>query len=133
MQKIKNSGLLLLIVFYAVAGINHFRAPSFYYKIIPPYIPFPVLINFIAGVCEIGFSILLIPPATRRWAAWGIILMLIAFLPVHINMVVNAPLYLSSLKATPLLLWIRLLLLQPLLILWAWVFTEGETIKIKAG
>jgi len=129
MKKVKNIGLVLLIVFYLIAGINHFRDPSSYYKIIPNYIPLPVFINALAGFFEIFLAILLILPKTRKIAAWGIILMLIAFLPVHISMIGNAPLYLGNLKVTPLMAWIRLLVLQPFLILWAWVYSRKSQVE----
>lgn len=73
-----------------------------------------------AGFFEILFALLLIFYKTRSLAAWGIILMLIAFLPVHISMISDAPLHLGRIVVTPLIAWIRLLILQPLLILWAW-------------
>jgi uncharacterized membrane protein len=107
-----------------VAGINHFRNPESYYRIIPYYLPYPILLNALAGCFELLFGIMLIFPKTRPLAAWGIILMLIAFLPVHISMIGNAPLKLGDLTVTPLLAWIRLMILQPLLILWAWWYVK---------
>jgi hypothetical protein len=50
--------------------------------------------------------------------------MLIAFLPVHIQMVRDAPFLLGNLHVSPLIAWIRLVVLQPLLILWAWWYTR---------
>ncbi|MCC8409701.1 DoxX family protein [Mucilaginibacter sp. UR6-1] len=116
----KKAALILMIIGYALAGINHFISPASYIKIIPPYLPFPEILNLLAGIFEIFFAALLIPASTRRFSAYGIILMLIAFLPVHISMVANAPLQLGSLNVTPLLAWVRLIILQPLLIAWAW-------------
>jgi uncharacterized membrane protein len=109
-----------------IAGINHFHNPQSYYRIIPHYLPYPILINNLAGCFELLFSLMLIFPKTRAIAAWGIILMLIAFLPVHINMIYDAPLKLGSLTVTPLIAWIRLVILQPLLIWWAWWYTKGQ-------
>jgi len=123
MRKLKSVSLVILVLFYLVAGANHFHNPASYIKIIPPYLPSPHILNYLAGCCEIGFAVLLIFPKTRAPAAWCIILMLIAFLPVHISMISDAPPRLGSLGVTPLLAWIRLLLLQPLLILWAWWYT----------
>jgi hypothetical protein len=54
--------------------------------------------------------------------------MLIAFLPVHISMIGDAPLQLGSLTVTPFIAWVRLVVLQPLLILWALWYTK----KVKA-
>jgi uncharacterized membrane protein len=127
MHKLKNISLFLLILFYLAGGINHFRDPVSYFKLIPSYLPYPILVNILAGVSELGFAILLIPSTTRKFAAWGIILMLIAFLPVHISMIGDAPLKLGSTSVTPLLAWVRLLLFQPLLILWAWWYTSDKT------
>ena len=121
---LKKISLAVQIAFYIVAGINHFHNPVSYYRIIPHYIPYPVLVNILAGCFEILFGLGLIFPKTRPFAAWGIILMLIAFLPVHITMIGDAPLKLGDLMVTPLLAWIRLIILQPLLILWAWWYTK---------
>src|ERR1700744_5949042 len=127
MQLFKKISLIVLILFYSVAGVNHFYNPRSYYRIIPHYIPYPILVNILAGCFELLFALLLIFPKTRSLAAWGIILMLIAFLPVHINMIGDAPLKLGNLTVTPLLAWIRLVVLQPFLILWAW-----WVLKVKA-
>jgi len=127
-QTIKKISLVILILFYLVAGINHFRNPESYYRIIPNYIPYPILVNILAGCFELLFGLLLIFPKTRALVAWGIILMLIAFLPVHVNMIGDAPLELGNLTVTPFIAWVRLIILQPLLILWAWWYTK----KVKA-
>lgn len=117
MKTLKKFSLFFLITGYIIAGINHFVHPDGYIKIIPHYLPYPVVLNSLAGICEITFAILLIFPATRNWGAWLIILMLAAFLPVHITMLQQAPMQLGKLHVTPLLAWIRLLL-QPVLMLW---------------
>ena len=124
MGKLKKIGLVVMIIFYLVAGFNHFYNPPSYLKIIPDYMPFPKIINLSAGFFELCFAIMLIFPKTRWLAAWGIILMLVAFLPVHIKMVKDAPFLLGgSITVTPFIAWVRLVLLQPLLILWAWWYT----------
>jgi uncharacterized membrane protein len=123
-QTIKKISLVILILFYLVAGINHFRNPESYYRIIPHYIPYPILVNILAGCFELLFGLLLIFSKTRFYAAWGIIFMLIAFLPVHISMIGDAPLQLGNLTVTPFIAWVRLVILQPLLILWAWWYTK---------
>lgn len=120
----KSISLVIQVAFYIVAGINHFYNPTSYYHIIPHYIPYPIVVNALAGGFEILFGLGLIFPKTRPLAAWGIILMLIAFLPVHISMIGNAPLKLGDLTVTPLIAWVRLVILQPLLILWAWWYAR---------
>lgn len=114
---------MLLVVLYAGAGVNHLWHPDGYVRIIPAYLPFHTLLNYLAGVAEISLALLLIFKATRKAAAWLIVLMLAAFLPVHIDMLVHAPIQLGKLRVTPALAWARLLL-QPVLMLWAWWHTR---------
>lgn len=132
MQILKKVGLIILVIFYLVAGFNHFYNPNSYYHIIPHYLPYPVVINILAGCFEILFGLLLIWSKTRSYAAWGIILMLIAFLPVHISMIGDAPLKLGNLTVTPFIAWVRLVILQPLLILWAWWYVKAEGSKVQS-
>jgi uncharacterized membrane protein len=123
-KKLKKAGLVLLIIGYLAAGVNHFRVPAFYIQIIPPYFPDPQMLNIIAGCCEIGLAILLIFAKTREFAAWGIVFMLIFFIPVHMEMVRNVPYRLSGAAVSPVLAWVRLVVIQPLLIWWAWWYTD---------
>ena len=121
MNKLKKISLVVLVIFYLVAGFNHFYNPSSYYKIIPAYIPYPKIVNLLAGFFELLFAVMMIFAKSRRLAAYGIILMMIAFLPVHIQMVKDAPFLLGgNIIVTPFISWVRLVVLQPLLILWSW-------------
>lgn len=116
---LKKISLLLLILLYVGAGINHFRNPAFYYSIIPPYLPNPFLINIAAGTSEIILGIFLIFSVTRKVAVYLIIAMLIAFIPVHIYMIQKGG-CMNKLVCIPLWqAWLRLAL-QPALIIWVW-------------
>ncbi len=104
---------------YLLAGFNHFINPEFYLKIIPQYMGNAQMINTVSGIAEITLAILLFFKATRTWACYAVILMLLAFLPAHIFMLTKG--FCIGENCTPQwILWIRLLLLQPLLIWWAW-------------
>jgi uncharacterized membrane protein len=122
---LKKISLIIIAGFYVLAGINHFRSPDRYIRIIPAYLPAPHLLNLLAGIFEIVFGLMFIFKQTRKMAAWGIILMLIAFLPVHIDMIIHAPVMLGNFKVTPLIAWLRIPL-QGLLILWAWWYTRNK-------
>jgi uncharacterized membrane protein len=119
MRILKNISLAILMIGYLAAGANHFVHPQGYYRIIPSYLPYPVLLNILAGLLEILFALMILRPKTRKVASYGIILMLIAFLPVHVTMLINAPLRVGNLLVTPTIAWVRLLL-QPVLMLWAY-------------
>ncbi len=112
--------LYLMAAFYIFAGVSHFRKPWFYLKMMPSYMPAHQPVVFWSGVIEIILGIGLIIPATQHWAAWGIILLLIAVFPANINMALNAE---SFPKISPTFLWIRLPL-QFLLIWWAYQYTK---------
>ena len=120
MKILKKLSLIILIAGYFLAGVNHFYNPVSYYRIIPHYLPFPVVLNALSGFFETMLALLMIRPKTRKVASYGIILMLVAFIPVHIQMIIDAPFLLGGTRTvTPLIAWVRLLL-QPVLILWAW-------------
>jgi uncharacterized membrane protein len=118
----KRLSLYVMCIFYLLAGINHFRNPEAYYRIIPPLIGDPDLLNTLAGTAEIAFAIMLLFTATRKTACYGLILLLLAFLPSHIYMLETGfcPGIAGNWCAPQWLLWVRLLVLQPVLIWWAW-------------
>jgi len=119
-------GLVVMAISYVFAGIAHFRNPPFYLAVMPPYIPSPLTMIYISGAAEILGGIgLLIPngfvfPSTRAAAAWGIVALLVAVSPVHINMCLHPAAY----PQVPVwALWARLVLQLPL-IAWAWSYTR---------
>jgi uncharacterized membrane protein len=106
-------------VIYILAGINHFRQPRLYLKIIPNYLPNPNLLNKLSGIAEILLGILVCLSFTHIFAAWGIIALLIAIFPANLYMFQNEKAALGLPK------WLRLvrLPLQLALIYWAYLYT----------
>lgn len=121
----KTLSLFVMSVFYIAAGVNHFWHPEFYLRIMPPWLPWHNELVVISGVCEILLGLLLLFSSTRRLAAWGIILLLIAVFPANFQMMLN---YWNESNSE---LWISILRLplQILLIWWAYSFTKN--IKLK--
>lgn len=111
--------LYIMAAIYILAGINHFRVPKLYLKTMPPVLPSPKTLNKITGLAEIILGVLLCIPATSAYAAWGIILLLIAIFPANVYM------YIDKNASLGLPRWIRLLRLplQILLIYWAYCYT----------
>jgi uncharacterized membrane protein len=113
-------GLGAMGFFYIVAGINHFVHPVSYIAVLPPYIPQAASMVLISGIAEVLGGIGLLVPRTRSFSAWGLALMLVAFLPVHINMCLHPGVF----PTVPLwAIWLRLPLQLPL-ILWALYYTR---------
>ncbi len=111
-------GLAFMSLFYCVAGLMHFIRPKIYLKIMPPYLPRPLLLVYLSGAAETGLGLLLLAPAFRALAAWGIIAMLIAIFPANIYMAQQP----RRFKIPRWALLIRLPV-QGLLILWAYLYT----------
>jgi uncharacterized membrane protein len=110
--------LYLMALLYFLAGINHFRVPKIYAKIIPPFFFNPKLLNIVTGASEIFLAIFLCIPTTSGFAALGIIVLLFAVFPANIYMAVNKK---AGLGLPKWLLWVRLPL-QIALGLWAWQY-----------
>lgn len=120
----KKISFILIPVFYIAAGINHFRSPDSYYKIIPEYLPYPVFINLFSGAAEIILGILFLFAKTRKLAAIGIITLLIAFIPAHIVMIQNGFCLSNGYCLPAWATWVRLFPLQFLLMFWAWKYRK---------
>lgn len=108
-----------MALLYVLAGINHFRNPRLYLKIIPEYLPNPKFLNAVSGIAEIVFGILLIFSNTTKFAAWGIIALLIAVFPANLYMLQNQK---ASFGLPKWILLLRLPL-QIILIWWAYQYT----------
>ena len=119
--------LVLLGVLFVCTGVSHFTATDFFVEIVPPYLPAPLALVWISGVAEIALGVLVLIPATRRLAAWGLIALLLAVFPANIHMALNdihpahAPAWMG--QPTTLALWLRLPL-QFVMIAWAWWYTR---------
>jgi uncharacterized membrane protein len=116
---IKKISLIIMAVFYLVSGINHFLHPQNYYPLIPPYLPFHEFINMASGTGEIFFGSLLLFPFTRKAGVYGIIALLILFIPAHIYMIQKGGCMSIQLCVPAWVAWVRLFPLQFILIAWA--------------
>ena len=113
-------GRAVLSVLFISAGILHFVATAAYVKIMPPYLPFPLFLVYLSGVCETLGGLGLLVPFSHRVAAWGIVALLIAVLPANLQMALDAE---NWRKIPEWVLWARLPLQLPL-IWWAWIYAR---------
>ncbi|WP_438480378.1 DoxX family protein [Oleiharenicola lentus] len=107
----------LLAAFFVVAGLNHFRDPAVYLGMMPPWLPKPELLVQISGVAEVLGGIGLLVPATRRFAGWGLVLLLVAIFPANLHAALQGRM--PGLDVPPWGLWARLPF-QFLFIAWVW-------------
>lgn len=121
----KRIALLLLVIFYFAAGVNHFVMPGFYIRMIPDYLPLPELLNHFSGAAEIILAVLVASPSTRRIGGIGIVLLLIAVFPANVDMVVHRTERFP--EFSPLVVYARLPM-QLVLIWWAWWATGKQAV-----
>ena len=104
-SKIKTLSIIIMTLFYTMAGTNHFINPDWYVRIVPPILPFKTAIVYISGILEIILGSLLIFPKTRFIAGWGLIILLVAVYPANIYVALTNG---EAMDITPLIAWGRL-------------------------
>lgn len=117
MSEFKLVSLLLMSLFYFIAGVSHFRKPKFFISITPSWVPFPKSINLITGIIEIILSLGLLFEYSRNYAVIGIIALLIVVFPANIYHFKKAKKKKKYVASTLLRLPV-----QGLLIYWAYIF-----------
>lgn len=123
---IQRVALALAAVVFVGAGVMHFVRPAFFVAIVPPFLPAPLALVYVSGVFELLGGIGLLVPRARRWAAYGLIALLIAVFPANIYMAVEAERFAAELKISPAALFARL----PLqLVLIAWVYAIAAPVR----
>lgn len=110
------ASLALMTVFYVVAGVLHFTHTEFYLKLMPPQLPAPLALVYISGVIEVALGVLLLVPATRGAAAWGIIALLVAVFPANVYAATQGVAGAGGYVRLPF---------QAVLIAWAWWHTRN--------
>lgn len=108
----------LLAVLFILGGVNHFRKPKLYERIMPSYIPAHSSLVLASGIIEMIFGFMLISQESQKIGAIGIIVLLILFIPIHIYMLNNKE---ASLNLPRWVLILRIPL-QILLIYWAYLY-----------
>jgi len=118
----KSLSLYTMSIFYVLAGANHFRSTDLYLAIMPPFLPYHLELVYLSGAIEIILGLLLLVVKARKWAAWGIILLLIAIFPANIYHLTSG----GGDLGTPIwVLWTRLPF-QILFIGWAYWHTRDN-------
>ena len=107
-------------IFFLFAGINHFINPEFYLPLIPPFFPFPQTINVLSGLIEIVLGLGIFFKQTRKFAAYGIIGLMVLFIPAHVYFIQIDSCIPGGLCVPEWIGMMRLVIIHPLLILWAY-------------
>lgn len=89
MSKLKQASIYLMGGSYILVGIFHFFKADFFLNIMPPYLPFPLTLVYLSGAIEILLGSLLMVKKYQTYAAWGLVLLLIAVYPANIYLAFN--------------------------------------------
>lgn len=79
--------LIIIRLFFAsiliISGFYHFFNPTFFNELIPDFLP-KLVVNYGIGILEIALGIGLFIKGSRKKAAFGVLLLMLLFLPIHI-------------------------------------------------
>lgn len=109
-----------MALFYIAAGIGHFIKPKWYLRVMPPQYPWPRTLVLLTGILEIGLGASLLFPTLKNWGLYGIMGMLLLFLPVHTHMLKSK----EAAAGIPKWILILRLPLQFALIYWAYYYLD---------
>jgi len=120
----KNILIVLTGILFVLAGINHFINPEWYDPLMPPWLPQPEALNLLSGALEVAFGAGLMTKEYRKFSAYGIIFLMIAFIPAHIHHIKMDGCVSDQICIPLWAAWVRLIIIQPLIILWAYYCRE---------
>ena len=104
---------------FLLIGFFHLVKPQKLTYMIAGMLPFPHFLVMFTGVLEMLLGAGLLFPATRFYAGWGLIILLILMFPANIRVAVQQLPAPGGLPAKAWYTWSRLLF-QPIYILWIW-------------
>jgi len=75
---------VILALFLIFGGVQHFTSPNNYIAFVPSFLPFTLAIIYVSGFFEILFGLALFFKKLEIIGAWGILILMLLFLPIHI-------------------------------------------------
>ena len=75
---------VVLVIFLIFGGVQHFISPNNYIPFVPSVLPFTLAIIYLFGLFEILFGLALFFKKLETIGAWGILILMLLFLPIHI-------------------------------------------------
>ena len=119
-SRLRTLARTLLSGFFLITGTLHFYTVDFLMRMMPPYIPYPLLVIYVSGVAELGLAIALLFPSCRLISRYVSIALLLAVFPANIHMAQHPELFPEISTAIT----IARLPFQLAFIAWAWFATS---------
>ena len=114
----------VLAAAYLVAGIAHIAIPRPFLGITPAWVPYPVQIILLTGLCELAGAIALLIPRARWWAGVMLAAYAVCVYPANVKHAIDQVLVAGELRS----LWYHVprLLFQPVIV-WCALFAGRVT------
>ena len=124
-KNFKNNARVATGMAFIFTGVSHFLISEKFMEMMPPFLPAPLFLIYLSGVFEILGGIGLMLPGTKRPAAAGLILLLLAVFPANIYVALKG-VQLGGFMNYAAYQWLRL----PMqIVLIGWVWWGGEIYK----
>lgn len=117
--QLQHSARIAAAVMFVLIGVMHLATPRRLTYMLDGLLPYAHVWVIASGLLEIVLGAGLLLPATQRYAAWGLIVLLVCMFPANINVAVRQLPPPGGLPATPWYTWSRLAF-QPVYIWWVW-------------
>ena len=118
------AGRLGVTLVFGLTGVAHFALAEPMARMLPPWVPGRMPLVYLTGVIELAAALAVLHRRLRRLVGWGLIVMLILFLPVNVYAALQR-IPLGGHEGGPLYLLVRVPM-QALLIAWIWWFAEAK-------
>jgi uncharacterized membrane protein len=80
---------MMTAIAMALIGVDHFRHPLPFERIVPPMLPAPHALVLISGFFEVAGGVGLLVPPVRVAAAWGLVALYVSVFPANIYMALH--------------------------------------------
>ena len=87
MRYIKLFTIYFMSIAYTYVGVRHFIDPDFFLAIMPNYLSMHLFFVYLTGLMEVVFGLLLAFRKTRKFASYGLIILLLIVFPANIHLV----------------------------------------------
>jgi uncharacterized membrane protein len=85
----RSISIVILALFFTLAGLNHFISPGIYLPLMPDYLLWHLPLIYLSGLAEMIGGIGICVPKWRKLAGWWLIAVLVAVFPSNIHMLIH--------------------------------------------
>lgn len=103
----RDKAAIAMAAMFLFTGTDHFLNPDRYLVMMPPYVPWSSAMIYVSGFFELLGAAGLLWRTTRRWAAYGLVALLLAVFQANIYVAVKGG-TIEGLPSNPLYYWLRL-------------------------